>query len=271
MKSLKQTLAIITIAIFIFSCKKNNDVPVTTPTPVFDYSKVKLKSKIQIVDNNISDTTRYTYTTNGLSEINTYSNNTTVYRTDYTRNGNMYNGQGFSNNTLNINWINHMNAFGYADSSFGVKINNTFNNKIYEKYDANGYNTEEIISYISYGYNRKKYYANGNMTYMISGFWQTSPVVNRRDSIVFEKYADKAMHLFFDYRLQDIYGKIQKNLTKKQYTYNTSNLNELTRTIEYDYETDVNGLVKKETQRWYNQPSNTLIRTGVIVFEYITE
>jgi hypothetical protein len=63
MKSLKQTLTILIIVTFIFSCKKNNDVPVTAPIPAFDYSKVKLKSKIQTVDNNVSDTTRYTYTT----------------------------------------------------------------------------------------------------------------------------------------------------------------------------------------------------------------
>jgi hypothetical protein len=271
MKSLIQILTFLTITIFFFSCKKNNDVLVTAPAPVFDYSKVKLKSKIQVVDNNVSDTTRYTYTINGLSEINTYSNNTSVFKTDYARNGNMYNGQGFTNNTLSINWINHMNAVGYVDSSFGVRLNGTFNNKLYNKYDANGYNIEEISSYITYGTNRKKYYANGNISYMISDFWQTNPVVNRRDSIVLEKYTDKAMHVFFDYRLQEIYGKMQKNLTKKQYTYNTSNLNELTRIIEYDYETDANGLVKRETQRWYSQPGNTLIRTGVYVFEYTTE
>jgi hypothetical protein len=271
MKLLKQTLTILTVVIFTFSCKKNNDVPVTAPVPAFDYSKVKLKSKIQVVDNNVSDTTRYIYTANGLSETNTYSNNTSVYKTDYARNGNMYNGQGYTNNTLSINWINQMNAMGYVDSSFGVRLNGTFNNKLYNKYDANGYNTEEISSYITYGYNRKKYYVNGNISYMISEFWQTSPVVNRRDSIVLEKYTDKAMHIFFDYSLQEIYGKMQKNLTKKQYTYNTSNLNQLTRTIEYEYETDANGLVKKETQRWYSQPGNTLIRTGVVVFDYVTE
>lgn len=265
MKSIKLTFAFAAIAFFAFSCKKNKDVP----APTFDYSKVKVKSKTHTASNYATtDTTRYTYTATGFTEINNSSNSTTVFKTEFAKTGNTYTGQSYNNNTLSVNWVNHLNAMGLADSSFGIRPNNTFNNKTYFKYDANGYNSDEVISYITYGYNNKKYYSNENIAYIISDFWQTTPLVSRRDSIVYETYTDKPLHVFYSYRLQEQYGKKQKNLTKKTSSYNTSNFNELRRTVEYEYETDANGLVTKETQRWYSHPGNVLILTDITTIEY---
>ena len=146
----------------------------------------------------------------------------------------------------------------------------TFNSRQKSYFDANGFSIRDISDYNSYINDYKKFYnaAGDNLYWIYDLYYPATPADNRRDSIVFEYDLNKPLHVLFEFAIQERYGKPNKHLVTKRLYYNTLAANVLTRTSEYQYEVDINGLVTKRISTSYTQPGNVATSSDTTYYNY---
>lgn len=261
------TIKIICISFIVFStfsCKKEEGTSI-------DYSTFRIKQAIHHLDGTI-DTTIYTYSGDNVETRTVYSTSpSTVYIRNFTKSGSQYQVDFYTNATHSHSGFYNINSAGFLDTSRLTNLSSMlFNNRDKYYYDADGRNTRSISNYNTYENDSKRYYnSNDDYMYWIYDVYRfDNPLLSRKDSVVFEYYLDKPLHVPFKAALESTLGKPNKHLIKKRLYYDLLNSNVLRQTYEYDYLTDENGLVTREIWRIYTQPGNVLTRTDTTFFTY---
>lgn len=258
---MKKLLFILTIS-FVISCGKDE-----TPATV----NCKL-SKTVTVRSSYTDTSVYSYTGEDYTSVTKYSNTATIYSRKYIKSGGQYTIEFFTDNVKSHEGFGTLTAQGKFDTSRITNVTTTlFNNRDKNYYDVNGTKIRSISNYNSYINDVKYHFIAGNYSYWIYDiFYPLDPPSNRKDSVVFEYYLDKPK-VAEKFAFESKYGNPEKNLVKKRLTYNLLNANILTRTLEYQYLTDADGLITREIVVSRNQPGNVFSYTDTIYYEYICD
>lgn len=255
MKRIYYVIAVVAI----ISCKKESNKSVLD---------CKL-SKVIHTRNGSSDTTLYTYSGDNLSYTTRYSTSSTLYKYEYTKNGNQYDIKIYWDSVQHLYGTAFLNSQNLLDSTFLYNIiNSNYNNRDKNYFNSDGYITRAISNYNTYENDIKYFYNNGNYSYWIYDLYDLPSLVNsQKDSIVFAYYLDKpkvAERYVFDRK----YGIIEKNLVKSRSYYDLLNGGQLRLTYIYEYLTDANGLVTREILTSRTQPGNVVNRIDTTYFEY---
>lgn len=256
-------IIIICSILIVVACKKDN--------PIKTVISCKLAKKIHVTST-YSDTSVYTYTGENIMYTFKYSNSPVNRVYNYTKSGNKYLFNIYSDGVLSLDGFYTLNSNGFIDSSYSEHTPSMLLNSSGKNYyDANNYTTRAIGYYTSYINDIKYFYNNGNYSYWIYDLiYPSTPANNSRDSIVFEYYLDKPKKSVTTL-FEEKYGNLTKNLVKKWSFYNTLSSNSLKRTLEYDYLTDADGIVTRQILISKDQPGNVITSSDTTYYEYICE
>lgn len=265
----KILIILLSLASLITACKKESE---TTPMPTtIDYTKYKIKQSINYRNANV-DTTSYLYVgENFTTRIHYSSTPSTFYFYNYVKNGSQYDVDFYSNTTHTHSGFYNINTASYIDTGAITNLSSsTFNNRDKNYYNAAGQAIRTITNYNTYENDVKRYYNSGNdFSYWIYDQYNFSnPALTKKDSVVFEYYTDKTLHVQFENAFADKLGKLNNHLVKKRTYYDLLNSNNIRQTQEYSYETDSIGLVTKRISSIYTQPGNVLGRADTTYYFY---
>lgn len=266
MKKIHLLLYIIVTAIVTTACKKDTNNNLLVPEDKIDYASYRVVKAV-FHTNGTTDTVHYVYNGNNQSYIFKTRDAARTVTTHFLKHSNYYSSETYTNNIVSATGYHRLNNMGYIDSAANLRSNNTFNNIDRYMYNEQGYNVTAIVNYISYQQHATKYYKDNNYSYWINNYTNVAnPASNKRDSIVFEFYADKPQHNFYKTHLPQLYGKATKNLVKKRTYYNAAKA--AYQTWEYEYNTNEIGLVTKEVFSIYTQPGAVLNRSDTTYYTY---
>lgn len=251
------------ITLLFSACKKEK----TT----FDYTTIKIKQAIRYSNGN-TDTTNYIYTGENVETRTIYSYNpSTVYRRVFTKSGNQFLAEYYTNSSNTHSGFYRINADGLFDTARFTNLNTLlFNNRDRYYNDSEKRNIRSISNYNTYINDYLKYYnSEDDYTYWIATVNRLDfPLLSTKDSIVFEYYLDKPQNVLFSFALEKYFGKPTKHLVKKRLCYDMLNSMTLRRTFEYEYELDSDGLVTQQIWKAYNQPGNVLTSSDTTKYFY---
>ena len=261
MKQKAYLLSLLFLFALTYSCKKDsaNDI-------IDLQSAYKLKYITEYRESSPEDTDTIYYEFLGESFIIKTHNSISRYENHYSKNGNTFQYDAYSNGSKSHTGIYLLNNTGLVDSSRIIRANNTVNNTSKNLYNSKGQSIINMTDYVTYRNLYTRTWQDDNIKYMIHTFTSlTNPSLNRRDSIVME-YLNHENNSAYLSPIEKKLGTFTKNLLSKRFYFNEEKV--LYQTWEFEYNFDAKGRVTQKVWSIYKQPEKTLDRRDVTTYVY---
>lgn len=270
----KMALCFCLLTLTFSACKKDDSSP--SDNNESDFSKYRVSKEILRSSSSSQDfvrTINYDYSNNGddIEREVTYDYSTSVYITNYTKNGSRIDLETRRDGALVEDGYYELLSSGNVDTTyFWDHSSNRLRSASKYEYNSSNEQTRNINKYSSYTSDIKKFYSNGNTTHWIyDRIDHDDPNDNRTDSIVFEQYTNMPLVVTYGFDLGNRYGERDEHLVKKRTFYELTNNNQVRQTIDYEYQLDEKGLVTKQILKYTEQPSGMVTQRDTLTYTYI--
>lgn len=236
----------------VSACKKSS----SSVNCSSDYSACYIDNYQYTYSGGNTDTTIVTYYTTDSFSYTTYSSGT-AYIYCYKNKGDSISVRRYTNTVPNLSLYGtqQINGNGLITSEIFYRQNGSLNSTGTYAYNSDGTPSEQLISYVTYGYDYNfNYDANGNKTYAVM---VGSGTAAGRDSIVYVYDLNRTNKIAYGYVNTKAYGTPDHNLLTQVRRYATPE-DTLKSTIDYTYTTDACGIVTQRNTTYTYAGSGTV-------------